>query len=224
MTTNSSPKIKRKELQNLLKKKKSRKEIAAHFGVSINAVDGTIRRYGLKHISAKSIKKARKTRIQTRIFNEVNLHATTAQGMINELSTAISDNVFIKEAIKNILQNSKKGILKPEHVKRFFDAQDKVVQRMEDYRNLQKDLIGILELQKFVDAIIEAYKTLPHEHRVKFQDELKKRNIIHLSIEQVVRGGSAIDEQSSTGRDDTGRNRDISARAGVDQPASASHQ
>ena len=179
-------KIDKQTLIKMRKEKKTLKEIAAHFGCTLGTVKDAVMRYGLQYKKASSIRKQKKTILQTKIFNEINAHVTTAQGMINELSIAISDNVSIKENIKQKIKEAKRSNVIKEEIDRFFEAQDRVVQRMKDYRELQKDLIGIAELQKFVFAIIEAYGTLPLEYRIRFQNELKKREIIHLSIEQLV--------------------------------------
>ena len=179
-------KIDKQTLIKMRKEKKTLKEIAAHFGCTPGTVKDAVMRYGLQYKKASSIRKQKKTILQTKIFNEINAHVTTAQGMINELSIAISDNVSIKENIKQKIKEAKRSNVIKEEIDRFFEAQDRVVQRMKDYRELQKDLIGIAELQKFVFAIIEAYGTLPLEYRIRFQNELKKREIIHLSIEQLV--------------------------------------
>jgi hypothetical protein len=179
-------KIDKATFRKLRKQGKKREEIAEYFKCSVNAVDRFIIRHHAQKMDLSVIRKRRKTQIQTKIFNEVNVHVTTAQGMINELSIAISDNVSIKESIKQKIKEAKSSNVIKEEIDRFFEAQDRVVQRMKDYRELQKDLIGIAELQKFVYAIIEAYGALPLEYRIKFQDELKKRDIIHLSIEQLV--------------------------------------
>jgi hypothetical protein len=188
-------------LRKLRRQGKKRKEIAEHFKCTVNTLDRFIARHHAQKISTSVIKKRTNTQIQTKIFNDVNAHVTTAQGMINELSVAISDNVSIKESIKQKIKEAKRSNVIKEEIDRFFEAQDRVVQRMKDYRELQKDLIGIAELQKFVYAIIEAYKTLPIEYRVKFQDELKKRDIVHLTVEQLVEPIESSEEHVKPGND-----------------------
>jgi hypothetical protein len=135
-------------------------------------------------------------KLQEKMFEEINVHATTAQGMIDELGTFISDNVAIKNQIKKKINEAKISKNINEDIDRLYEAQDKVVQRMEDYRNLQKDLTGIVEVQKFINGVVAAYKVLPREYRIIFNDELKKRNIINLSIEQLVESG---DDTSGNG-------------------------
>jgi hypothetical protein len=197
-------KIDKATLIKLRKEKKTGKEIADYFHCSPVAVNKTVIRYGLQRRKPDSIRKGKKTNLQIKIFNEVNAHVTTAQGMINELSVAISDNVSIKESIKQKIKEAKRSNVIKEEIDRFFEAQDRVVQRMKDYRELQKDLIGIAELQKFVFAIIEAYKTLPIEYRIIFQNELKKRDIVHLTVEQLVEPIESSEEHVKSGNDKRG--------------------
>jgi ribosomal protein S12 len=197
-------KIVKSELIKLRRQRKTGKEIAKYFECSTNAVAATVKRYGLKYRTPNRLKKAVKSTLQTKIFREVNAHVTTAQGMINELSIAISDNVQIKESIKQKIKEAKRAYIVKEEIDRFFEAQDRVVQRMKDYRELQKDLIGIAELQKFIFAITEAYKTLPIEYRIIFQNELKKRDIVHLTVEQLVAPLESSEEHVESGDDRRG--------------------
>ena len=218
-------KIDKQTLIKMRKEHKTLREIAAYFKCGIQAVNQAVIRYGLQYRKTASIRKQKNKILQTKIFNEVNTHVTTAQGMINELSIAISDNVSIKENIKQKIKDAKNAHTVKEEIDRFFEAQDRVVQRMKDYRELQKDLIGIAELQKFVFAIIEAYGTLPLEYRIRFQNELKKREIIHLSIEQLVPASESsigVDkDQLQSGNDRKGIG-DLPEAAG--RPSNASSQ
>jgi hypothetical protein len=215
-------KINEKTFRNLRKQKKTRKEIAEHFNCTVRAVQDAVKRFGLQRVTKKQFKGKVNAYLQTKIFNEVNVHATTAQGMINELSIAISDNVAIKQSIKQKISEAKNAKVVKDEIKRFFEAQDYVIQRMKDYRELQKDLIGIAELQKFVYAIVDAYGTLPLEYRIRFQNELKKRDIVHLDIEQLVDTGerSIGDHQDNAQSGNVAEgNRDISKAAEVSTDA-----
>ena len=190
-------KITKANLRPLLKKNKSEKEIASILGCTQSAVSNAKSRWGWGIRTNAQIKKAVENRkenavkkeLQAKIFSEVNIHATTAQGMIDELGAFISDNISIKNELKKKINEAKQSKDISEEIDRYYEAQDKVVQRMEDYRNLQKDLMGIVELQKFVSGVVEAYKQLPLEQRKLFNDELKKRNIVSLTIEQLVESG-----------------------------------
>jgi transcriptional regulator CtsR len=206
-------KIDKKTLIKLRKDNKTIKEIAEHFHCLPSTVNSYIKRHGLAKQTPATIRKRRNTKLQTKIFNEVNVHVTTAQGMINELSVAISDNVAIKESIKQKIREAKRADVVKDEIDRFFEAQDRVVQRMKDYRELQRDLIGIAELQKFVHAIIEAYKTLPLEYRIRFQDELKKRDIVHLTVEQLVETSTDAGQERVLPGDDSNGDGKLSGAA-----------
>ncbi len=202
-------KINASTLRLLRKQGKTNSQIAKHFNCSIEAVNKAVKRYSLqKHGNKKKYAKIAKTKAQKKIFAEAEKYAITAQTMIDELSLAVSENIIIKDLLKKEIDDIKDRKSRNIELERLQRAQDKLVQRMTDFRDLQKDLTGIVELQKFIAAVIDAYKVLPLEYRVKFQNELKKRDIIHLGIEQLV-----------TGRNDSGGDGDLSRRTKAIQPS-----
>jgi hypothetical protein len=192
-------KINKAILRKLRKQGKKREEIAEHFKCSISAIAKAITDIGAQRMASTAIKKRVKTRIQTKIFNEVEIYRVTAQGMINEVEKTISDNSAINNYVKQIIKNSEGRNLnkrEKELIEFLFKVQDKVVQRMEDYRNLHKDLLSINEVQRFMNVMGDIWKLLPYEYQKLLVDECKKRDIIIFSIEQLI---PTNDKQISAG-------------------------
>lgn len=180
---------------------KTAKQVAKYFNCSIQAVKAAIKKNDLRKKARKAIIKQKvKKSLQNRIFREINTHVTTAQGMINEIENTIQDNVSIHNYIKQSIKDSKRKKLDKNEIKFLYDAQDKLVQRMKDYRELHKDLLDILDVQKFKDAFIESFKKISPVDRKILIYEFEKRGIVSFSLERLLDASSNPGTQGDSSR------------------------
>jgi hypothetical protein len=189
----STKKITEIELSRLVRQEKTDQEIAQYFGASISTVRNKKCKWGLSVSKERARKKkARETMLKTWVFKEVKKHRVEVSTMVKAIEGAVHDNIQIKDRLKDeIEQNSIEKTTKGKDtfrsaIKIFFEAQDKMIERIQDYRDLQRDLYSLSEVQKFMNGIMDVYQIMPVEYRRKLHEELNKRGIAHLNEEQIV--------------------------------------